>query len=282
MLERMITGALVALTGFAMLPATQSNDTTVSTSNQVATLHHDLADAIEQVSQNEKMIALADQLEGIQYQQNELLESLDKIAQAFKKTESAKFVSKTDLDDALETAKETIVKTKEFSSGCDCNCLSKLDELEKRIATLEGEMLKTLKTSSTVRTGGGGSTGSYSTSTVQYAQPAITYSTQSTTTQNGGSTGSYTQSQYVQPAPMAVELPDRTRTVKVVEPRTRRNVTYAEVPETADVDLTVQAAPQQCYTDESGNTVCPQTASPTVRSAPSRGWKPGSILFGRR
>ena len=282
MLERMIISALVALTGFAILPNGNDSPQKNSTSERIAAVHHDLADAIEQLSQNEKMVAFADQLEGIQYQQNEMLESLDKIAQAFKRTESAKFVSRTDLDDALESAKETIVKTKEFSNGCDCNCLAKLDELEKRIATLEAEMLSTLKTSSTVRTGGAGSTGSYSTATVQYAQPAVVYSTQSTTTQGGGSTGSYTQSQYVQPAPMSVELPNRTRTVKVVEPRTRRNVTFAEVPETADVDLMVQAAPQQCYTDESGNTVCPQTAAPSVRSAPSSGWKLGSRLFGRR
>lgn len=280
MLERMLIGALVALTGFAILPDVNDNPQENSTSERIAAVHHDLADAIDQLSQNEKMVAFSDQLEGIQYQQNEMLESLEKIAQAFKRTESAKFVSKTDLDEALESAKETIVKTKEFSSGCDCNCLAKLDELEKRIVSLEAEMSKTLKTSSTVRTGGGGSTGSYSTATVQYAQPAVTYSTQ--TIQNGGSTGSYTQSQYVQPAPMAVELPNRTRTVKVVEPRTRRNVTYAEVPEMADVDLMVEAAPQQCYTDESGNTVCPQTAAPSVRNASARGWKPGSILFGRR
>lgn len=282
MLERMLIGALVALTGFAILPNGNDNSQDNSTSERIAAVHHDLADAIDQLSQNERMVAFADQLEGIQYQQNEMLESLDKIAQAFKRTESAKFVSKTDLDEALESAKETIVKTKEFSSGCDCNCLAKLDELEKRIASLEAEMSKTLKTSSTVRTGGGGSTGSYSTATVQCVQPQMVYSTQTTTTQGGGSTGSYTQSQYVQPAPMAIELPNRTRTVKVVEPRTRRNVTYAEVPETADVDLMVEAAPQQCYTDESGNTVCHQTAAPSVRNAPARGWKPGSILFGRR
>jgi hypothetical protein len=124
---------------------------------------------------------------------------------------------------------------------------------------------------------GSGSTGtSTSTTTVQYSQPAVGY-----VVQTGGSTGSYTQSTYTQ-APMALELPNQTRTVKVVEPRSRRQVTFAEVPETSDVDLTVQAAPQQCYTDSNGNRVCPQTSAPAVsRSTVGSRLGLGSRLFGR-
>lgn len=275
MFERLITGALVALIGFAFIPATEELPKQ-STSEQIASVHHELADAIEQISYQEKLLQLSDQLEGMQYQQNEMLDSLDKIAQSLKKTDSAKFVSKTDLDAALESAKETIVKTKDFSPvcDCDCNCLAKLGELEKRIEALESELSR--KTSTGMKTGSGSTGTSTSTTTVQYSQPAVGY-----VVQTGGSTGSYTQSTYTQ-APMALELPNQTRTVKVVEPRSRRQVTFAEVPETSDVDLTVQSAPQQCYTDSNGNRVCPQTSAPSV-SRPTVGSRLGlgSRLFGR-
>ncbi len=276
MLPRTFCSALLALITYSAIPQSPSK-VDFDLGEEVTAVHSELSQVVDQLSREEKLHSLADSLSGIQQNQDAMMTTLDQVVASLRKTQSVKYITKSDLDDAIATAKESVEKVKaSTSSGCDCECMSKLESLEARIAALEAKC--SVSTGSQYSTKSGGSTGSLSTSSHTYSMQT----TQSTpmytqTVGNGGCTGSLQRTSYSQ-QPTSIDLPNRTRTVKVVEPMTRRNVTFAEVPQTSDVGLTVQAAPQQCYTDESGNRVCPQSVS---QPAAQQRWTLGSRLRGR-
>jgi hypothetical protein len=276
MLTRTITGALLALISFAFVPG-GDDQPKLSTSQQISEVQLDLAETIEQLSSDAKLAELARSLDGVQQRQSDIVAILDDLAAQLKRNSTVKYITRNDLDDAIATTKETVEKAKEFSAGCDCDCLAKIADLEQRLAALEAKCAE--KVTSQYSTKSGGSTGSVAMNQA-YSTQTSNVQTVQTVTSSGGCTGKTTTSSY--PATM-VELPERTRTVKVVEPFARRQVTFAEVPENADLSLAVQSN-SQCYTDESGNRVCPQSVQPVQASAPQSKPKLGSRLrsiFGR-
>jgi len=243
-----------------------------NTTKHIVDVQHELADLIDQMNQKERFDELSTTLASIQQQQEALDSQLSSIANSLRKSTEAKFVTKNDLDDAIEVTKEAISNAK--TGSADCDCMAKLVDLEKRLEALEQQCKPQALSYSTKSSG---STGSVANST--YSTQSVAYSVQSA----GGCTGSLSSTA----TPMytvqntAIDLPEQTRTVKVVEPRTRRQVTFAEVPENSDLGLSVQST-QQCYTDASGNRVCPQAPAASV-ARPTLGTRLGigSRLFGR-
>lgn len=245
---------------------------TPNTTEKIVDVQHELAELIEQMNQKERFDELSTTLASIQQQQDALDSQLSSIASSLRKSDAAKFVTKNDLEDAIEVTKEAISNAK--TGDADCDCMSKLVGLEKRLEALE---LQCKTQALGYSTKSSGSTGSVSNLT--YSTQSVGYSVQS----SGGSTGSLssTSTPVYTVQNTAIDLPEQTRTVKVVEPRTRRQVTFAEVPENADLGLSVQST-QQCYTDANGNRVCPQAPAASV-SRPTFGSRLGlgSRLFGR-
>ena len=292
MLTRTICCAMVALIGYGVMP-TQDKKNSFDMREEVAAVQLDLADVVEQLSQNERIVALADSLQGLQNQNNEMLVKLDALSAQLRKANSVKYVTKTDLDDALATAKETVTQAKAATSfGCECDCGTKIAALEARIATLEATCGARASTTS-YSTKTGGSTGSLSSTSQTYSTVQTSQAVQSMpmvqSVGNGGCTGSVSTSYYAQSQPsyspqsVSIDIPEQTRTVRVIEPRTRRQVSFAEVPENSDVSLSYQAVPQastqQCYTDANGNRVCPPSAAMPVQATQRP--RLGSRLFGR-
>jgi hypothetical protein len=283
MITKTIFGAMLALISLAVLPNLLSKPSDQKNiADEVSAVQLELAQIVEQLSQDEKILALSDSLQGLHHQQSELQmemrTSLDEIAAQLRKinatnsSSGSKYITKMDLDEAIATAKDTVEQAKAAAPfGCDCDCQSKLASLEARIAALEAKCNEKPATSG-YSTKSSGSTGSLTQSSF------TVHSTPTYTVGGSGSTGSVVTSYYSQPAPVAIDLPDQTRTVRVVEPRVRRQVTYAEVPSSSDVNLSVQSPPSQCYIDANGNQVCPQTA-PAVSA---QRWTLGSRLRGGR
>lgn len=295
MLTRTICCAMLALIGYGVMPSQDKNSFDVR--EEVAAVQLDLADVVEQLSQSERIVALADSLQGLQNQNNEMLVKLDALSAQLRKANSVKYVTKTDLDEALATAKDTVTQAKAASTfGCECDCGAKIAALEARIASLEATCGARASTTS-YSTKTGGSTGSLSSTSQTYSTVQTSQAVQSMpmvqSVGNGGSTGSVSTSYYAQSQPtystsyspqsVSIDIPEQTRTVRVIEPRTRRQVSFAEVPENADVSLAYQAAPQastqQCYTDANGNRVCPPSAAMPVQATQRP--RLGSRLFGR-
>jgi hypothetical protein len=199
-------------------------------------------------------------------------EEIESIAQG-------KFVS------LIKEAKEEIkaeVATLSVSSDSECAaCAEKIESIIKRLEALELRCglvaLSNSQSVGSVSTGQGSQGGSLSySSQVAYSYPSSEQVMYSTGTGNGGSNGGSTsyapQASYMPAQAVAVE--PRTRTVRVVEPMTRRQVSYAEVPDTSVAVQSVvpmAATGSMCYTDPvTGQTTCPQQAqSMPVQSTPS-------------
>ena len=282
MLTRTICGALLALVTYSAIPQSPSK-VNFDFGEEVTSVHSELSQVVDQLSRDEKLHSLADSLAGIQQNQDSMMTTLDQVVASLRKTQTVKYVTKNDLDEAIATAKESVDKVKASTPfGCDCECMSKLENLEARIASLEAKC--SVSTGSQYSTKSGGSTGSLSTSSQTYSMQTMHSTPMSPmytqTVGNGGCTGSLQRTSYstYAPQPTSIDLSNRTRTVKVVEPMTRRNVTFAEVPQTSDVGITVQSTPQQCYTDENGNRVCPQSVS---QPSAKQSWTLGSRFRGR-
>jgi hypothetical protein len=178
------------------------------------------------ISQLAETLQVIDEMKATQDKTNSVL---DQVVQHLKKSASVKYVTKSDLDFALDTAKQSIEQVKTASpSGCDCNCDSKIAELESRIEKLES-LCASKTTSSSYSTKSGGSTGAYT-----------------QTVGNGGSTGTVSSSVYSEPAITYVERPA---------------VFSRAVTNTSSV-----ASPQQCYIDANGNSVCPTSVQSSQNS----------------
>lgn len=206
---------------------------------EVTAVRAELADVVDQLSREDK-------LNDIQKNQDNMLMTLDQVLSGLRKAQSVKYVTKSELDGAISDAWVAVDTVKSVS--CDYDCMNKIEALETRLAALEAKCsVITAAPQYTLKSGG--STGSLSSNV---------YSTVG----GGGSTGNISTLSY--PQQVAIEMPSNTRTVKVVEPRTRRQVNYAEVPSNV----------QQCYINESGQQVCSPQATPRRML--------GSRLFGGR
>ena len=121
-----------------------------------------------------------------------------------------------------------------------------ITDLRNRVADLEkscGEASK-LSASQSVKSGGSNGSLSYSVPAPTVTYGPVTYGTV-TVSDSNGSWGS---------------APQASRTVRVVEPRQPRTVTRVSVPDQTQVSA-MQVSSGQCYIDENGNQVCPQSVS---------------------
>ena len=277
-LRKSLFGLLPLMACFLMGCVDTKTESNVS--RDVVNMQHELAALIEQMDQKGRFDDLNTTLASIQQQQEALDTQLASIANSLRKSDAAKLVTKNDLEEAIEATKEAVSNAK--TGSADCDCMSKLVGLEKRLEELEKRcQVQSLgySTKSSGSTGSVASSSTYTTQSVSYGP--VSY----TPTSSGGSTGSLSSVTYSQPVQVqntTIDLPSETRTVKVVEPRTRRQVTFAEVPENADLGLEVQST-QQCYTDANGNRVCPTAPTASTVSRPTLGTRLGlgSRLFGR-
>lgn len=119
-----------------------------------------------------------------------------------------------------------------------------ITDLRNRVADLEKSCSEASKLSASQSVKSGGSNGSLSYSV---AAPVVTYG-EVVVSNSNGSWGS------------SVAAPQASRTVRVVEPWQPRTVTRVSVPDQTQVSA-MQVSSGQCYIDENGNQVCPQSAS---------------------
>lgn len=124
-----------------------------------------------------------------------------------------------------------------------------ITDLRNRVADLEKSCSEASKLSASQPVKSGGSNGSLSYSV---AAPTVTYGPvtygEVVVSNSNGSWGS------------SVAAPQASRTVRVVEPWQPRTVTRVSVPNQTQVSA-MQVSSGQCYIDENGNQVCPQSVS---------------------
>ena len=197
----------------------------------------------------------------------ELSEKLAKIEASL-----PQFATKKDVESAIAQARDAITdeiestakaySAHEVSYQDDAKVAQMelaISDLKNRVEALEkscGEASK-LSASQSVKSGGSNGSLSYS-----VAPPVVTYG-EVVVSNSNGSWGS------------SVSAPQSGRTVRVVEPWQPRTVTRVSVPDETQVSA-FQVSSGQCYIDENGNQVCPQSVSSGQVQSVRRG------LFGLR
>jgi len=170
------------------------------------------------------------------------------------------FATKKDVEEAVAQARDAITDEIETTAKLysahevsyqDDSKIAQMElaiqDLKNRVADLEKSCSEASKLSASqpVKSGGSNGTLSYSAPVVSYGP--VTYG-EVVVSNSNGSWGS------------SVAAPQASRTVRVVEPWQPRTVTRVSVPSQTQVSA-MQVSSGQCYIDENGNQVCPQSVS---------------------
>lgn len=231
-------------------PQSVGKATRIELGDELSNVQTDLARLIDDLSRKEQSLAdnqlqtlqVIDDMKATQDKTNTVL---DQVVQQLRKSATVKYVTKSDLDSAIDIAKKSVEQVK-FATpdGCDCDCGSRIADLEERIAKLEA--LCAAKPAQAYSTKSGGSTGSVA---------AQSYSVQSTPvyTQSGNGSNGSLSTAVSQPVYQTVYQPVYQETTPPLLSRTVTNTKSV-------------AAPQQCYIDSNGNSVCPSSVQSTQTS----------------